>query len=139
MTLRQDYQKVCFICLKPKCSVFCGGICSRAFHNLCWANYLKEEFHLTEAISLKEMGMKFSTWSGQIRKDQICPECEEGSQTCYCSICGEKGTLDEQAKSDDAMTQCKQRQCSRFYHIQCLSESEVFGWLVELANKRSQG
>jgi hypothetical protein len=36
VTPRQEYERICFICLKPKCTIFCKGPCKRAFHKFCW-------------------------------------------------------------------------------------------------------
>jgi hypothetical protein len=73
--LRLDYEKTCFVCLKPKCTIFCGGGCQRAFHSLCWKNYLQGDDRIIEALNLKEMGTKFKTWAAQIDHNLVCPQC----------------------------------------------------------------
>ena len=57
--LRKDYEKICWVCSKPKCSVFCQGSCNRVFHHLCFKNYREYSTEMVAAINLKEMGMKF--------------------------------------------------------------------------------
>jgi hypothetical protein len=76
--------------------VFCKGVCGRAFHNLCWGSFLKGDELMVEGINLKEMGMRFTTWAGQLSRGEYCRDCKEGSSICFCSICGQEGMVDEE-------------------------------------------
>lgn len=33
---QDNYDRACSHCLRPKCWMFCKGICGRAYHRICW-------------------------------------------------------------------------------------------------------
>lgn len=88
---------------------------------MCWNNYLGGDEDMVRLVNLKETTMKFPEWVDQVERNQLCIDCKEGSNICYCSICGDKGVFDENGQSKDAMTRCKHRSCNRFYHFNCVS------------------
>ena len=64
--IRAFYERICWICLKPKCSIICRGTCNRVFHRLCFEGYRSGSEEILEAINLNEIGMRFDEWAAQI-------------------------------------------------------------------------
>lgn len=36
----EEIERLCHACHKPKCSVFCAGICGRSYHKKCYEQIL---------------------------------------------------------------------------------------------------
>jgi hypothetical protein len=36
----EDIERLCFSCHKPKCTVFCSGVCGRSYHKTCYERVL---------------------------------------------------------------------------------------------------
>ena len=53
----------------------------------------------------------------------------------FCSICNKLGIVHETAEDYYSLVACKYKNCSKRYHLACLTKPSVFSGLIEKVNK----
>ncbi|CAD8164733.1 unnamed protein product [Paramecium pentaurelia] len=147
-------KKLCYVCERSNCSVFCMGHCRRAFHEAC-----KQLLETTDYINIEGPDQDFLNnnvfpelnWSDEQLKEKInirysCPDCR--NNLVVCLLCKQKGTyppekkskediivqMDEFDPSDDnikknknksLISKCSTANCNRYFHLTCIQANPL--------------
>ncbi|CAD8088106.1 unnamed protein product [Paramecium sonneborni] len=142
-------KKLCYVCERSNCSVFCMGHCRRAFHESC-----KELLETSEFINIEGPDQDFLNnhtfpelnWSDEQLKENInirysCPDCR--NNLVVCLLCKMKGTYPPEKKSKEEIliqadefdpfydnvkktksksfiSKCSTANCNRYFHLTCI-------------------
>ncbi|CAD8066277.1 unnamed protein product [Paramecium sonneborni] len=148
-------KKLCYVCERPNCSIFCMGHCRRSFHQAC-----KDLLETTEYINIEGPDQDFLNnhsfpelnWSEEQLKENLnirysCPDCR--NCLVVCLLCKTKGTYPPEKKqkeeviasSDEndplednnvrkiknksAISKCSTANCNRYFHLNCIQANPL--------------
>ena len=107
-------KKLCYICEKANCSLYCMGFCRRAFHENCkkfleehheWINIEGVEQQFLDQNDFWELKCDDADLKNRINIKYVCPDCRNNKILCY--ICKKKGNFYQNDQNNQKKTTTK--------------------------------